>query len=127
MVSYSQSRIPIPRIWMVVAVELFLVFLGFLLAFVTNSVFLGSMMTGAAIETVGRAIMVFHAFRFLGASKVIQALRSFRRGELQKFLLCTLLFSLVFSLVKEIRPAAVFVGYGFFALLGTVLAARLYK
>ena len=82
---------------------------------------------GVMIEVSGRAYFAFYAFRFAGARQMRDVMRSFRRGELGKFMLVTLLFGAVFALWREAQPVAVFVGYFLAWLLGTVLGMRWLK
>ena len=124
MVNRLHNRVPRPRLWMVTVAGLLLVAAGTCAAYLTGSVVLRDMMAGAITEVLGRAVMVFQGSRFWGASKAVQALSAMRRGQLLKFLLCALLFALIFSSEAEMKPAAVLAGYGVFAILGTALTAK---
>lgn len=84
-------------------------------------------MAGVMIELSARAYFAFYAFRFTGAQQMRQVVRSFRRGELGKFMLVVVLFGALFALNKAIPPIAVFTGYFISWLLGTLLSMRMLR
>lgn len=86
-----------------------------------------AVLAGAVIEILARAYFGFYAFRFIGAQQMRQVMRSFRRGELGKFMLVAVLFGGLFAADRNLHPLAVFVGYFGAWLLGTLLSMRLLK
>lgn len=86
-----------------------------------------AVLAGAVIEILARAYFSFYAFRFIGAQQMRQVMRSFRRGELGKFMLVAVLFGGLFAADKNLHPLAVFAGYFAAWLLGTLLSMRLLK
>ena len=86
-----------------------------------------AVLAGAMIEILARAYFGFYAFRFIGAQQMRQVMRSFRRGELGKFMLVAVLFGGLFAADKSLHPLAVFAGYFTAWLLGTLLSMRLLK
>jgi ATP synthase protein I len=84
-------------------------------------------LAGAMIEVLARAYFGFYAFRYTGALQMRQVVRSFRRGELGKFMLVAVSFGALFALDKNLHPAAVFIGYLVAWLLGTIFSMRLLK
>ncbi len=86
-----------------------------------------AVLAGAIIEILARAYFGFYAFRFIGALQVRQVMRSFRRGELGKFMLVAVLFGALFAADKNLHPLAIFTGYFAAWLLGTVLSMRLLR
>ena len=86
-----------------------------------------AMLAGAVIEILARAYFNFYAFRFIGAQHTRQIMRSFRQGELGKFMLVAVLFGGLFAADKSLHPLVVFVGYFAAWLLGTFLSMRLLR
>lgn len=81
-------------------------------------------LVGVSIESVGRAYFAFYAFRYIGAQRISLVLKSFRRGELGKFLLVAMMFGFSFFLWPGVSLPALFAGYMVSWLLGTVLSVR---
>jgi ATP synthase protein I len=89
--------------------------------------FASAFLAGAIIEVLGRAYFSFYAFRYVGARQMREVVRSFRRGEMGKFILVAVLFGLLFALFRHLPPVAVFAGYLLAWLFGTVLGMRLFR
>ena len=119
-----RASIPGPPVYRVILVQL-LVLVPLLGLLVLLSPRWGwSAAAGAVIELAGRAYFSFYAFRFIGARQMREVMRSFRKGELGKFMLVALLFAALFAQGSAVAPAAVFGGYLVAWLLGTVLGMR---
>lgn len=84
-------------------------------------------LAGALIEILARAYFGFYAFRYIGARQMRQIVRSFRRGELGKFMLVAVLFGGLFAIDSSLQPLAVFAGYMAASLLGVVSSVRLLR
>jgi F0F1-type ATP synthase assembly protein I len=125
----SQGRTGIvrPPIWKVSAVQIIVVLVGYGAAYLAESWLVGSFFAGASIEAASRACFGLYAFRHTGAHQVYAVLRSLRRGQVVKYLLCSVLFGILFVVVPKVQPAAVLSGYGLFVVLGTLISARLLK
>ena len=120
-----RTSIPRPPIYRITLVQLGVllppvVALWFVWPSLAKAVF-----AGAVIEIVARAYFGFYAFRFIGARHMRQVMRSFRRGELGKFVLVAVLFGVLFAANKNFNPIAVFVGYLAAWLLGAWSSMRL--
>jgi ATP synthase protein I len=87
----------------------------------------GAWLCGGLIEILSRLYFGFYAFRFSGARQIRQVAGAFKRGELGKFVLVTIMFGGLFALNRTVVPEAVFLGYSASWVLGMVLSARWLK
>ncbi len=82
---------------------------------------------GVSIELTGRAYFGFYAFRYVGAQRVSLVLKSFRRGELGKFVIVAIMFGVSFFIWPDINLPTLYVGYLVSWFLGAVLSFRILK
>ena len=84
-----------------------------------------SLLLGGLISLLPNVYFAIQVFRFSGAAAAHRVTQSFYRGELGKFILTGTGFALVFSLVENLSPPAVFAGFGLMLLGHAVLVALL--
>lgn len=84
---------------------------------------------GALIGLVEQAYFAKLAFRFFGASRTNEVVRSFYRGETGKFVIAIVGFACVFMAIPAAQqsPVWVFIGYGSQWLMHVVLMAKTLK
>lgn len=123
----QRAGIPRPPIYRITLAQIVALLLAVLLVWLVWPAYAGAMLAGGAIEITARAYFSFYAFRYMGAGQIRQVVRSFRRGELGKFMLVAVLFGGIFMLDLELAPVAVFAGYLWAWLSGTLLGMRLLR
>lgn len=123
----SHASIPRPPVCRITLVQLFVIVPLLALAALFSPRLAVAALAGALIEILARAYFGFYAFRYTGARQMRQVVRSFRRGELGKFMLVAILFGAVFAIDSGLQPLAVFAGYMAASLLGVVLSMRLLR
>lgn len=123
----QRASIPRPPIYRITLVQLVVLVPSVLALRLFWPAWAISVLAGAMIEILARAYFGFYAFRFIGAQHMRQVMRSFRRGELGKFMLVAVLFGSLFAVGKDLHPLAVFTGYFAAWLLGVILSMRLLK
>lgn len=123
----ARASIPRPPVYRITLAQLAVFLPLAAVAWFVRPMWAKAFLAGAVIEILARAYFGFYAFRFIGARQIRQVMRSFRRGELGKFMLVAVLFGGLFAADKSLQPLIVFAGYFAAWLLGTLLSMRLLK
>ncbi|MGH1486638.1 MAG: ATP synthase subunit I [Cellvibrionaceae bacterium] len=83
-----------------------------------------SALIGGLIFWLPNAYFTLYAFRFRGAQAAAAVLRSMYRGEIGKFVLTIVGFSIVFSVVKPLEPISLFLTYIVMTVTHWILVSR---
>lgn len=118
----SMKKPPVLRI---AAVQLLLVSVaGAVLHLNGNPVTALSVMIGGALCALPGAYFGWRAFRDSGARAAQRVVGNFYRAETGKFILTLAGFAAVFTVVKPLNAAALFISYGLCVIVQWVLVAR---
>ncbi len=85
-----------------------------------------SLLLGGFIHLLPAVYFARQVFKFSGARAAHRVAQSFYRGELGKYVLTALGFALVFTMVENLNPLALFTGYGLMLVCHAVGVAWLY-
>lgn len=84
----------------------------------------GALMCGASISLLPSICFAWYSLRWRGARFTTLALRGFYLGSATKFFLTVVLFAAVFSGLRELPPAGVFLGFLIAQFTGLAVTAR---
>ena len=97
-----------PRIFRVIAAQLMISFLLFIILQPLGMTTALSALLGGLCYTIPNAYFAKQAFRYRGARSAKLIANSFYRGEAGKLMLTVIAFMLVFTLVEPLNPVALF-------------------
>ena len=100
-----------PSVHRVIVVQLLVSFALFLVLRSVGMTVAKSALLGGLCCTIPNAYFIRQAFRYRGARAAKLIANSFYKGEAGKILLTLVAFTLVFTLVDPLSPAALFAGY----------------
>lgn len=124
---HKRAGIPRPNITRIVFAQMLALALPTSLLWIVWPEVLVPFISGALIESLPRAYFGFYAFRYIGARQMQKVVRSFRRGEVGKFVMVSVSFGVFFALNKSRYPEVVFAGYFVAWVLGVVMSMRVIR
>lgn len=86
-----------------------------------------SFLLGCLVQISGSLYFAWQAFKYLGARQTQSMVQAMYRGEAGKIVLSGALFAMVFTMVRPVSAAFVFVGFLLMQAMHIVLVARLLK
>jgi ATP synthase protein I len=86
-----------------------------------------SFLLGCLVQLSGSLYFAWQAFKYSGAKQTKSMVQSMYRGEAGKIVLSGALFAMVFTMVKPVSAAFVFIGFLLMQAMQIVLVARILK
>ncbi len=113
-----------PKFYRVLVVQLGVLLPLCMLTLVVDKTTAISTLLGGLLSVLPHAYFTSYAFRYVGARSARLIARSFYRGETGKYLLAMVGFALVFTLVKPLDLAALFLAYIAMLLVQWLVSAK---
>lgn len=115
---------PLRRLFLGQALTALLIFA---VIFPVNRIQSYSFLLGCLVQLTGSLYFAWQAFKYSGARQTKSMVQSMYRGEAGKIVLSGALFAMVFTMVRPVSAAFVFVGYLVMQAMHLALAARLLR